>query len=92
MINLLSSGQHWFRANHSCESALHELLSQCMVTLDRKLVNLLLFIDFKKAFDMIDLRLLLTKLLNYGFSNRAINLISSYFSNRKQLSTCFKNK
>ena len=47
------------------------------------LINLLVFTDFKKAFDMVDPKLLLIKLLNYGFCNNAAKLLSDYFSNRK---------
>ena len=82
--NLFYFGQHGFRANHSCESALHEIISSCLTNLDKKLVNLLLFIDFKKAFDMVDSNLLIYKLLNYRFSNIAIKLIQSYFEDRYQ--------
>ena len=78
-------GQHGFRANHSCETALHEVITNCLNNLDKKLINLLLFIDFKKAFDMVDSSLLIIKLLNYGFSNDAIELIKSYFIDRHQL-------
>ena len=57
--NLLFAGQHGFRSAHSCETAIHEIISSCLKNLDNKLINLLLFIDFKKAFDMIDQVLLL---------------------------------
>ena len=63
------------RAGHSCESALHELISKCMENKDRRMINCLLFVDFKKAFEMIDRKLLLQKLTEYGFMNRAISLI-----------------
>ena len=82
--NLFFDGQHGFRVAHSCETDLHEIISNCYRNIDKGLVNLLLFIDFKKAFDLINPELLLVKLLNYGFSNNAISLISSYFNNRRQ--------
>jgi hypothetical protein len=47
-------------------------------------VALLLFIDFRKAFDLVDAELLLLKLVKYGFSNNAINLIANYFQDRSQ--------
>jgi hypothetical protein len=70
--NLLFAGQHGFISNHSCETALHELISSCLKNMDQKLINLLLFIDFKKAFDIVDPKLLFYKLLNYGFGNLAL--------------------
>ncbi len=51
---LFSSHQHGFRKGHSCETALHELISDLNKARDKKLVNMLLFIDFKKAFDTVD--------------------------------------
>ena len=79
MNGLFFAGQHGFRKFHSCESALHELLTKCFDNMDKRLINMLLFIDFKKAFDVIDWQLLLVKLLNYGFSNSAIRLIVCLF-------------
>lgn len=81
---IISSNQHGFRANHSCESALHEIISEINKIKSKRLIGLLLFIDFKKAFDTVDSRLLLLKLKKYGFSNTAILLIKSYFENRVQ--------
>jgi hypothetical protein len=43
-----------------------------------------LFIDFKKAFDLVDSRLLIAKLKHYGFDESSLRLISGYFSDRKQ--------
>lgn len=81
---LFYKGQHGFRKNHSCETAVHELMTDCYKNLEKKLTTLLLFIDFRKAFDLVDRELLLLKLGNYGFSNNALKLIKDYLSNRKQ--------
>jgi hypothetical protein len=81
---LFYAGQHSFRQFHSCESALHEVISESLSNMDRKLVNLLLFIDFKKAFDLINPDLLLIKLLNNGLTNEAVSLLRNYFYKRKQ--------
>ena len=43
-----------------------------------------LFIDFRKAFDLVDSRILLEKLRVYGFDSNAIDYIASYFADRKQ--------
>jgi hypothetical protein len=83
--NLFSEHQHGFRTAHSCETTLHEIISDCLGNLDKKLLNALLFIDFKKAFDMVDRDLLIYKLLNYGFDNLAIKIIIDYFNGRSQV-------
>lgn len=83
--NLFYSGQHGFRRNHSCETALHELISDLNLSRDKKLIALLFFIDFRQAFDCVDSSLLLCKLFHYGFDTSSLNLIANYFSNRNQV-------
>lgn len=78
------SHQHGFRQGHSCESALHGLISDINEARDKKLTSLLLFIDFKKAFDTVDSKLLLSKLFHYGFDIGSLLLIADYFTNRSQ--------
>ena len=82
--NILFENQFGFRVNRSCEQALHEILTRMNRVRNRLLVGLFLFIDFRKAFDLVDALLLLNKLRLYGFSINAINLIKNYFSERKQ--------
>ncbi len=81
---ILFNGQHGFRSGHSCETALHELLSDLNKIKDKRLIALLLFIDFRKAFDLVEAKKLLLKLFHYGFDNNSINLIANYFSERSQ--------
>ena len=83
-IFLFTPHQHGFRKGHSCETALHELISDLNKARDKKLITLLLFIDFKKAFDTVDSKLLLSKLFHYGFDANALLLIADYFSDRQQ--------
>ena len=82
---LFYSGQHGFRKNHSCETALHELISDLNDSKNNKLISLLLFIDFRKAFDCVDSNILLSKLFHYGFDTSSLFLIANYFSNRSQI-------
>ena len=57
--NILFSGQHGFKNGHSCETALHELISYLNENRNNRAITLLLFIDFRKAFDLVDSRKLL---------------------------------
>ena len=82
--NLLFSGQHGFRSNHSCETALHEIITDMLNILGKRHIGLFLFIDFRKAFDLVNPNLLLTKLSLYGFDQSALSLMRNYFSNRTQ--------
>lgn len=83
--NLIFSGQHGFRNNHSCETALHELISDMNKIRSNREIGLFLFIDFRKAFNLVDPKLLLHKLKKYGFNHQAIQLITNYFNNRSQM-------
>ncbi|CAF0870422.1 unnamed protein product [Brachionus calyciflorus] len=72
------------KANHSCETALHEVITEINKIRSKRLIGFLFFNDFRKAFDTIDSQILLIKLKKYGFSESALNLIKSYFDNRIQ--------
>ena len=82
--NILFSGQHGFRNGHSCETALHELISYLNENRNSRAISLLLFIDFRKAFDLVDSKKLLRKLFHYGFDNSALDMIANYFTDRHQ--------
>ena len=77
--NLFYPSQHGFRNAHSCESAIHEIISEMNEARSKRLIGLYLFIDFRKAFDLVDSQLLLNKLKFYGFNDNALNLICNYF-------------
>lgn len=82
--NIFYPSQFGFRESHSCEAALHELLSEINGARNKRLITLLLFIDFRKAFDLVNPNLLLHKLKIYGFDSAALTLIKNYFSGRSQ--------
>jgi len=60
--NLVVKNQHGLRENFSCETAMHEILNDKNLAKDKKNHALLLFIDFRKAFDTVNPILLLRKL------------------------------
>ena len=62
--NLFSSDQHVFRSNHSYETALQSILDSWKVSIANNQIVLSLFIDFKKAFDLINPNLLFLKLFH----------------------------
>ena len=52
--------------------------------LGKRQIGIYLLIDFRKAFDLINPRLLLTKLRRYGFDKSALDLMLDYFTDRTQ--------
>lgn len=81
---LLPTHQSGFRAGHSTTTALLNLLDNILQARDKKLATVLISLDFSKAFDTIDHKLLCVKLQYYGFDERALSFFNSYLYNRHQ--------
>ena len=82
--DLLSSGQSGFRSLHSTLTALLETNDNWCVNVDRGLLNGVIFIDLRKAFDTIDHEIILKKLTKYGVDQDALKWFKSYLTNRMQ--------
>lgn len=54
------------------------------VNVDKGLLNGVIFIDIKKAFDTIDHEIILQKLAKYGVDQDALKWLKSYLANRLQ--------
>ena len=80
---LLYDLQSAFREGHSTESAL--LTDQILFYLDQDKVTGMVSVDFKKAFDLVDHQLLLTKLRLYRLSESALSWFQSYVTDRHQV-------
>jgi len=52
--------------------------------MNRGEVTLAVFLDYSKAFDTVDYKVLLSKLRKLGFSRKATTWMLSYLTNRKQ--------
>ena len=82
--NVLSPFQSGFRPNYSTTTALVKLTNDIFSASDSGDLTGAIFIDLKKAFDVVDHYLLLDKLYAIGFSQNVLLWFNSYFHNRKQ--------
>ena len=82
--DLLVNCQSGFRSLHSTLTSLLEASNSWSVNIDNGLINGVIFIDLKKAFDTIDHKILLRKLASYGIDHRAKKWFDSYLSDRQQ--------
>ena len=81
--NLISTSQSGFRSFVTTLTALIEATDNWSINIDKGLLNGVIFIDLKKAFDTID-HTILRKLQIYGVDENGIKFFESYLNNRSQ--------
>ena len=90
--NLLHKTQSGFRPQHSCETALVHMIDSWLNAMDSgKMVGVVL-VDFKKAFDLVDHQILLSKLKLYGINDEALMWFNTYLEHRQQQVSVNDNK
>ena len=82
--SLLDPYQSAYKPNHSCTTALLKIIDDVLDSYDESDATLLILLDFSKAFDTVNHRLLLEKLSILGFQKNALDWVESYLSGRKQ--------
>ena len=82
---LLHESQSGFRNKHTCQSALIKLIDSWMECIDSGDMVGALFLDFRKAFDLVDHAILMKKLSIYKFSPSTLQWFNSYLNNRQQV-------
>ena len=88
--NLLDKYQSAYRALHSTTSALVEITDNIYKSLDNSLITILVLLDYSKAFDCANHKLIQAILKALGFKNSSLIWISSYLSGRSQQVTTDK--
>jgi len=82
--SLFHKAQSGFRKYHSCQTELTKLIDLWLKEMDNGHMTGIVFLDFKKAFDLVDHEILLQKLKCYRFDNPSLNWFRSYLSQRSQ--------
>ena len=81
--NLLNSSQSGFRPGHSCHTALIKMCDKWYASINESNVVGAVFLDLKKAFDLVNHDILMQKLAIYFAESEILPFLQSYLSNRK---------
>ena len=81
---ILSQFQFGFRKGHSTGEAITEITNTLRKAIDNNLYTCGVFLEFLKAFDTVNRKILLGKLEAYRIRGMPLNWFQSYLSNRKQ--------
>ena len=82
--NLLYNRQFGFRAKHSTSLAILSITDKIQKAIEDNVYSCGIFLDFSKAFDTVNHRILLCKLEHYGIKGVAKDCFTSYLKDRKQ--------
>ena len=82
--HLLHPNQHGFRNGRSCLTQLIDHIDDVLTDLVNDNNADVMYLDFSKAFDKVDHKILLKKLKRYGIRGKILSWISSFLQNRTQ--------
>ena len=82
--NLLDKFQSAYRALHSTTTALIDITDNIYKSMDDSLITILVLLDYSKAFDCANHKLIIAKLKALGFKNSSLKWINSYLTDRSQ--------
>ena len=83
-FNLIVSTQSGFRPHHSTESILIKMTDDWLEAMDQGLYTGAIYLDLRKAFDVVNHDLLIAKLRIYGCSPSSLIWFKSYLTDRRQ--------
>lgn len=83
--------QSGFRRGHGTETALLKVTDDLITASDEKQPSILVLLDFSRAFDCINVELLVAKLKFYGFSSNTCKWFQSFLCGRQQYVSTVNN-
>ena len=84
---LLNTNQSGFRPLHSTSTAMINITDDWLSSFDHGELVGVVMLDLKKAFDTVDLDILIQKLKHYGVDDKGINWFNSYLKGRSHFTT-----
>ena len=81
---IIDNMQFGFRARHSTEHAILNIIDKIQYAIDSRDISCGIFLDFSKAFDIVNHKIRIQKLEYYGIRGIANDWFTSYLTNRYQ--------
>ena len=82
--DLLDKYQSGFRTGHHTSTALLDIIENIRDSMDKSELTALVLLDFSKAFDTVDIDLLLARLKTLHLSDSCLHWFNSYLRDRQQ--------
>jgi len=82
--DLLKECQSEFKAKHSCETAVQWIISSWKKYIGEKKIIGVVFVDLRRAFEVVERYIIIRKLIQYGISGTTLRWFKSYLENRTQ--------
>ena len=82
--HILNNHQGGFRKGFSTIDTISKFTDDVALAINENKMTVATFIDFKKAFDTVDHKILLDKIENLGIQNKPLQLLKNYLKNRLQ--------
>ena len=89
---MIAAHQSGFRSLHSTVTVLLDATNNWAYNIDKGNLNAVVFIDLKKAFDMVDHDILLSKLSFYGVQGNSLNWGLSHIWQKFFINGCLSDK
>ena len=83
--DLITNTQHGFRKKRSCLTHLLAHVDYILKCLNSGEEVDVIYLDYAKAFDNVDHKILLAKLKKYGINGNLYNWIAAFLTNREQM-------
>ena len=80
----ICTNQHGFRKGKGTDTAVMDLTRELFTNINGNCISSVLFLDYSRAFNTVDHKILLQKMKLYGFSNHVCKWFEGYFSDRLQ--------
>lgn len=81
---LINERQSGFRVKYSCETAFQWVISSWKKTIGESNILGVIFLDLRRAFEVVDREIMMKKLKGFGIKGTVLNWFKSYAVNRTQ--------